>query len=119
MQKPDNLAEFSLGADSGKSASVPPASSSKSSQNRVMCRDTKYGEKKSISRSGNESVGINSFPESTQAGDLFSVTVGDRRLPPVRGCLTATFLLFLYQSKSPLGHCIKSHGPSFIPNQCR
>ena len=84
MQKPENLVGLSPNADSESSASGSPASCSKSSQNRVMFSDMKDGQRKSISRRGEESAVVDSYPERTQAGDLFSVTVGGRRLPPVR-----------------------------------
>jgi len=53
-----------------------------------------HGKRKSVSRRGDESAVIDSFPEATQAGDLFSVSVGGRRLPLVRGILTTTSLCF-------------------------
>ncbi|XP_040998427.1 kinesin-like protein KIN-7C, mitochondrial isoform X2 [Juglans microcarpa x Juglans regia] len=81
VRKPENQVGLSPNSDSGRFASGSPASCSKSSQNRVMSNDMKDGRRKSISRSGNESAVVDSFPERTQAGDLFSVTVGGRRLP--------------------------------------
>lgn len=88
MQKPENQVGLSPNSDIGRVASESPASRSKSLQNRVMSNDMKDGRRKSISRSGNESTVVDSFPERTQAGDLFSVTVGGRHLPPVRGILS-------------------------------
>ena len=95
MQKPENLVGLSPSADSESSASGSPASCSKSSQSRVMFNEMKDGRRKSVSRRGDESAVVDSFPERTQAGDLFSVTVGGRRLPPVRGILTTTFLCLI------------------------
>ena len=51
----------------------------------------KDGRRKSVSRKEDDPAIIDSFPERTRAGDLFSATVGGR-LPPVRtliifGCL--------------------------------
>lgn len=125
MQKPENLVGLSPSSDSERSASGSPASSSKSSQNRVMCNDMKDGRRKSVSRRGDESAVIDSFPEPTQAGDLFSVSVGGRRLPPVRGILTTTSLCFrhiLYISAEGnvsitlWDPASQSHGPSSIHN---
>jgi centromeric protein E len=104
MQKPENLVGLSPNADSESSASGSPASCSKSSQNRVMFSDMKDGQRKSISRRGEESAVVDSYPERTQAGDLFSVTVGGRRLPPVRGILTTTFLCFILL---PISVCVQ------------
>lgn len=96
MQKPENQVGLSPNSDNGRFASGSPASSSKSSQNRLMSNDMKDGRRKSASRSGNESAVVDSFPERTQAGDLFSVTVGGRRLPPVRGILSTALLLIFH-----------------------
>ncbi|KAK9270558.1 hypothetical protein L1049_026139 [Liquidambar formosana] len=81
MKKPQNLVGSSQSADSESSASGSPASCSKSLQNRVIFNEMKDGQRKSVSRRGDESS-VDSFPERTQAGDLFSATVGGRRLPP-------------------------------------
>ncbi|CAK7346954.1 unnamed protein product [Dovyalis caffra] len=88
LKKPKNPASSST--DSESSAGGSPASHSKVSQNRVMFNDIKDGQRKSISRRGDETTLIDSFPERTQAGDLFSATVGGRRLPPVRGTTGTT-----------------------------
>lgn len=104
MQKPENLVGLSPSSDSERSASGSPASSSKSSQNRVILNDMKDGRRKSVSRRGDESAVIDSFPETSQAGDLFSATVRGRRLPPVRGILTTTSLCFLHMYISAEGN---------------
>ena len=48
-----------------------------------MVYDMKDSRRNSVSRKDNASA-LNSFPGRTQAGDLLSVTVGGRQLPPVR-----------------------------------
>lgn len=60
-----------------------------------MFNEMKDGRRKSVSRRGDESAVVDSFPERTQAGDLFSVTVGGRHRPPVRRNLTTTFLCLI------------------------
>lgn len=106
MQKPDNPVGSPPSADNGRSASGSLASCSKSSHDRVMCTDMKDGQRKSISRRGDESAVIDSFPGKTQAGDLFSVTVGGRHLLPVRVILIATLfgLLSLYKYPEECQH---------------
>lgn len=84
VQKPENIAGLSLSPDSESSASGSPASCSKSSQNRVILNDMKEGRRKSSSRRGDDPTIVDSFPERTQAGELFSAAVGGRHLPPVR-----------------------------------
>lgn len=84
VQKPENMAGLSLGADSESSVSGSPASCSKSSQSRVILNDMKDGRRKSSSRRGDDPTIVDSFPKRTQAGELFSAAVGGRRLPPVR-----------------------------------
>ena len=92
MQKPDNPVGSSPRSDSESSAGESPASHSKLSHNRVTFNDRKDGQRKSISRTGDETTLIDSFPERTQAGDLFSATIGGRRLPPVRRALIAILI---------------------------
>ncbi|XVF36944.1 hypothetical protein REPUB_Repub19eG0102400 [Reevesia pubescens] len=82
LRKPENLAGLSPSADSGSSASGSPASCSKSLQDKVTFTDMKDGRRKSVSRRGDDPKIIDSFPERTQAGDLFSEIVGGR-LPPI------------------------------------
>lgn len=81
LKKPENVAGLSS-VDSGSSASGSPASCSKSSQDRIVSSDVKDKQRKSISRRVDDPIAINSFPERTQAGDLFSATVGGSHLPP-------------------------------------
>ncbi|XWS25109.1 hypothetical protein CRYUN_Cryun27aG0042700 [Craigia yunnanensis] len=81
LRKPENLTGLSLSADNGSSASGSPSSCSKSLQDKVTFSDMKDGRRKSVSRRGDDPAIIDSFPERTQAGDLFSATVGGR-LPP-------------------------------------
>uniref|UniRef100_A0A2N9F5H3 Uncharacterized protein n=1 Tax=Fagus sylvatica TaxID=28930 RepID=A0A2N9F5H3_FAGSY len=103
LRKPENLVGLSPNADSESSASGSPASCSKSSQNRVMFSDMKDGQRKSISRRGEESAVVDSYPERTQAGDLFSVTVGGRRLPPTGTTITDQMDLLCEQVKMLAG----------------
>ena len=83
VQKPESLAGLSPSADSENSASGSPASSSKSLQTRVILNEMKDGRRKSSSRRGDDSTIIDSFPERTQAGELFSAAIAGHRLPPV------------------------------------
>ncbi|KAE8100703.1 hypothetical protein FH972_018571 [Carpinus fangiana] len=103
LRKPENLVGLSPSSDSERSASGSPASSSKSSQNRVMCNDMKDGRRKSVSRRGDESAVIDSFPETTQAGDLFSATVRGCRLPPTGTTITDQMDLLCEQVKMLAG----------------
>lgn len=82
MQKPEHLIGRSSSAESETSASGSPASSSQSSQ--LKNHDMSNERRKSVSRRGDGSSTVDSFPGRTQAGDLFSATVRGRRLPPVR-----------------------------------
>lgn len=106
VQKPENLGGFSPNADTESSTSASPASSSKSLQNRVMFNDTKDTRRKSTSRRGDDSSVVNSFPERTQAGDLFCAAIGGRRLPPVRETLSIRFMMlsFLGEHSRGEGH---------------
>ncbi|XP_048227360.1 kinesin-like protein KIN-7C, mitochondrial isoform X2 [Ricinus communis] len=103
LRKPENLARSSPSVDSESSASGSPASCSKSSQNRVMFTDMKDGQRKSVSRKGDDPVLTNSFPERTQAGDLFSAAVRDRRLPPSETTITDQMDLLREQVKMLAG----------------
>ncbi|KAL4596209.1 hypothetical protein ACB092_12G148100 [Castanea dentata] len=103
LRKPENLVGLSPSADSESSASGSPASCSKSSQSRVMFNEMKDGRRKSVSRRGDESAVVDSFPERTQAGDLFSVTVGGRRLPPTGTTFTDQMDLLCEQVKMLAG----------------
>ncbi|GAV71948.1 Kinesin domain-containing protein [Cephalotus follicularis] len=103
LRKPENLVGLSQSADSGSSASGSPASSSKSSQNRVMFSDMKGGGRKSISRRGDDSTAIDSFPKRTQAGELFSATGGGRRLPSTGTTITDQMDLLREQVKMLAG----------------
>lgn len=74
----------SLNTGRESSASGSPASSSKSSQAKVMFSDLKDAQRRSISRKVEDAARAGSFPDRTQAGDLFSAAIGVQRLPPVR-----------------------------------
>ncbi|KAK6246240.1 hypothetical protein SCA6_009330 [Theobroma cacao] len=103
LSKPENLAGQSLSADSGSSASGSPASCSKSLQDKVTFNDTKDVRRKSVSRRGDDPAIIDSFPERTQAGDLFSATVGGRHLPPSGTTITDQMDLLQEQMKMLAG----------------
>lgn len=90
VQKPDNLDGLSPNVDSEGSANGSPASDSKLSPNRVMHCDMKDSRRNSVGKKDNASA-VNSFPGKTQAGDLFSATVGGRQLPPVRSNILAIY----------------------------
>lgn len=82
LRKPDQLSGQSPSAESESSASGSP-SFSQSSQQKQLLFDLKDGRRKSVSRKGDDpSLLLDSFPERTQAGDLFSATVKRRWLPP-------------------------------------
>lgn len=89
MQKPDNVDGLSPNVDSEGSANGSPASASKLTPERVMLYDMKDSRRNSVSKKDNASA-LSSFPGRTQAGDLFSVNVGGRQLPPVRSQIPVT-----------------------------
>ena len=92
MQKPDHLSGFSPTADSESSASGSP-SCSQSSHQKHQSVHMKDGRRRSLSRKGEDpSVVVDSFPERTQAGELFSAAVKGRRLPPVSHFSWVNFL---------------------------
>ncbi|KAJ6391683.1 hypothetical protein OIU77_025614 [Salix suchowensis] len=103
LKKPENPAGSSPRSDSESSAGESPASRSKLSHNRVTFNDIKDGQRKSISRTGDETTLIDSFPERTQAGDLFSATIGGRRLPPTGTTITDQMDLLREQVKMLAG----------------
>lgn len=86
MQKNDNMVELSPSVDTEGSANGSPASASKLTPSRVMLYDSKDSRRNSVSRKDTVSA-LNSFPERTQAGDLFSGTVRGHHIPPVRSQL--------------------------------
>ncbi|XP_022768152.1 kinesin-like protein KIN-7C, mitochondrial isoform X2 [Durio zibethinus] len=102
LRKPENLAGLPPSADSGSSASGSPASCSKSLQDKVTFSDTKDRRRKSVSSRGDDPAIIDSFPERTQAGDLFSATVGGR-LPPSGTTITDQMDLLQEQMKMLAG----------------
>ncbi|XP_060673202.1 kinesin-like protein KIN-7C, mitochondrial isoform X2 [Ziziphus jujuba] len=103
LKKPENIAGLSLSPDSESSASGSPASCSKSSQNRVILNDMKEGRRKSSSRRGDDPTIVDSFPERTQAGELFSAAVGGRHLPPSGTTITDQMDLLREQVKMLAG----------------
>ncbi|KAJ0976854.1 hypothetical protein J5N97_012328 [Dioscorea zingiberensis] len=81
LKKPEHLSVLSGSADSEGSASGSP-SCSQSSQQKLLATDMKDGRRKSVSRKGDDPSIVDSFPERTQAGDLFSAAIRGRRPPP-------------------------------------
>ncbi|KAK8984848.1 hypothetical protein V6N11_020161 [Hibiscus sabdariffa] len=102
LRKPENLAVVSATADSGSSASGSPASCSKSLQDKVTFSDMKDGRRKSVSKRGDDPAIVDSFPERTQAGDLFSATV-EGCLPPSGTTITDQMDLLQEQMKMLAG----------------
>ncbi|KAL2317821.1 hypothetical protein Fmac_031697 [Flemingia macrophylla] len=110
LRKPDNIDGSSLNVDSEGSANGSPASASKVTPNRVALHDMKDSRRNSVSRKDNASA-LNSFPGRTQAGDLFSVTVRGRQLPPTGTTVTDQMDLLREQVKMLAGEvafCISS-----------
>ncbi|KAH7681080.1 Plus-end-directed kinesin ATPase protein [Dioscorea alata] len=81
LKKPEHLSILSGSADSEGSASGSP-SFSQSSQQKLLATDVKDGRRKSVSRKGDDPSIVDSFPERTQAGDLFCAATRGRRPPP-------------------------------------
>ncbi|XP_014504727.1 kinesin-like protein KIN-7C, mitochondrial isoform X2 [Vigna radiata var. radiata] len=110
LRKPDNVDGLSPNVDSEGSANGSPASGSKLTSTRVMLYDMKDSRRNSVSRKDNAPA-INSFPGRTQAGDLFSLTVGGRELPPTGTTVTDQMDLLREQVKMLAGEvafCISS-----------
>ncbi|KAH6780330.1 P-loop containing nucleoside triphosphate hydrolases superfamily protein [Perilla frutescens var. hirtella] len=103
LKKPENVVGTSPNTDSESSASGSPASSSKSSQHRVMFSDLKDVQRRSISKKVDAAGPAGSFPERTQAGDLFSAAIGVQRLPPTGSTITDQMDLFREQMKMLAG----------------
>ncbi|XP_050365006.1 kinesin-like protein KIN-7C, mitochondrial [Argentina anserina] len=104
LKKPELLMGLSPSADSeSSSTSGSPAPCSKSSQNKVNSIDLKDGRRKSVSRRGDDHTIIDSFPERTQAGDLFGAAVGGRHLPPTGFTITDQMDLLREQVKMLAG----------------
>ncbi|KAG4969415.1 hypothetical protein JHK84_035508 [Glycine max] len=110
LRKPDNIDGLSPNVDSEGSGNGSPASASKLTPNRVMLHDMKDSRRSSVRRKDNASS-LNSFPGRTQAGDLFSVTVGGHQLPPTGTTVTDQMDLLREQIKMLAGEvafCISS-----------
>ncbi|CAN0892333.1 Kinesin-like protein KIN-7E, chloroplastic, partial [Linum grandiflorum] len=103
IKKPEYMVGSSLSADTESSDSVSPASCSKSSQNRVTFSEVKDGQTKSVGRKADDNTLVDSFPERTQAGELFSATVGGRHLPPTGTTITDQMDLLREQVKMLAG----------------
>ncbi|CAN1176128.1 Kinesin-like protein KIN-7E, chloroplastic [Linum perenne] len=102
LKKPEYTVGSSLSADTESSESVSSVSCTKSSQNRVTFSDTD-GQRKSVSRKIDDNTLADSFPERTQAGELFSATVGGRHLPPTGTTITDQMDLLREQVKMLAG----------------
>ncbi|CAN1730269.1 Kinesin-like protein KIN-7E, chloroplastic [Linum perenne] len=109
LKKPEYTVGSALSADTESSDSVSSASCTKSSQNRVTFSDTD-GQRKSVSRKTDDTL-VDSFPERTQAGELFSATVGGRHLPPVK--MLAGEVAFSTSSLKRLSEKVASHPEDF------
>ncbi|CAJ1971901.1 unnamed protein product [Sphenostylis stenocarpa] len=110
LKKPDNVDGLLPNVDSEGSANGSPASASKLTPTRVMLYDMKDSRRNSVSRKDNAPA-VSSFPGRTQAGDLFSVTVGGRQLPPTGTTVTDQMDLLREQVKMLAGEvafCISS-----------
>jgi centromeric protein E len=96
LKKPDQ------NGDSESSGTNSPASSSKSAQNRISFIDSK---RKSVSRKNDEHAAdvVDFLPERTQAGDLFSATLGARHLPSSGTTISDQMDLFREQIKMLAG----------------
>ncbi|KAF3447005.1 hypothetical protein FNV43_RR12185 [Rhamnella rubrinervis] len=104
LKKPESLTGLSpSAADSENSASGSPASCSKTLQTRVILDDMKDGRRKSSSRRGDDSTIIDSFPERTQAGELFSAAISGHRLAPSGTTITDQMDLLREQVKMLAG----------------
>ncbi|WCJ44381.1 Kinesin-like protein KIN-7E chloroplastic [Euphorbia peplus] len=103
LRKPEHLVKSSPSVDSESTASGSPASCSKSAESRVLFRDIKDGERRSISKRGDDSLVIDSFPERTQAGELFSAALVGRHLPPTGSTITDQMDLLYEQVKMLAG----------------
>ncbi|XP_058089924.1 kinesin-like protein KIN-7E, chloroplastic isoform X2 [Magnolia sinica] len=101
LRKPEHLLGQSSIADTESSTSGSPASSSQLSQSKIL--DMKDGRRKSVSRRGDDTCSVDSFPERTQAGDLFSATVKGRRVPPTGTTITDQMDLLREQVKMLAG----------------
>uniref|UniRef100_A0A0R0GDL9 Uncharacterized protein n=1 Tax=Glycine max TaxID=3847 RepID=A0A0R0GDL9_SOYBN len=75
---------------------------------KVMVYDMKDSRRNSVSRKDNASA-LNSFPGRTQAGDLLSVTVGGRQLPPTGTTVTDQMDLLREQVKMLAGETEDMH----------
>ncbi|CAI0393167.1 unnamed protein product [Linum tenue] len=102
LKKPEYSVGSSLSADIDSPESLSPASSYISSQSRVTFTDIKDGQRKSVSRKDDNNLVV-PFPERTQAGELFSATVGGRHLPPTGTTITDQMDLLREQVKMLAG----------------
>ncbi|KAK3013093.1 hypothetical protein RJ639_008154 [Escallonia herrerae] len=102
LKRPENLVGLSPCTDCESSTSGSPTSSTKSFQKRVMFSDVKDGRRKSTSKRGDD-PSVETLQERTQAGDLFSATVGGRCPPPSGTTITDQMDLLREQVKMLAG----------------
>ncbi|KAK3002117.1 hypothetical protein RJ639_021305 [Escallonia herrerae] len=102
LKRPENLVGLSPSTDCESSASGSPTSSTKSFQKRVMFSDVKDGRRKSTNKRGDD-PSVETLHERTQAGDLFSATVGGWCLPPSGTTITDQMDLLCEQVKMLAG----------------
>lgn len=98
LKKPDHSAGLSPHTDHESSASGSPISF-KSSKTGVMFSDMRDGMRNSVGRRGDDLAVVDSLLQRTQAGDLFSATVGGRRLLPTGTTITDQMDLIREQVK--------------------
>ncbi|KAF5725318.1 centromere-associated protein E-like isoform X1 [Tripterygium wilfordii] len=103
MKKPDSLVGSSPSATGESSESESPTPYSKPSGDKIMHNDMTDRQRKSVGRWGDDPLAINSFPEKTQAGDLFSAAVTGRRLPPTGATIMDQMDLLREQMKMLVG----------------
>ncbi|PIA47468.1 hypothetical protein AQUCO_01400251v1 [Aquilegia coerulea] len=99
-RRPESPSGLSVGVDSESSS---PASSLQASQQKVLLTGMKNGRRKSVSTRVDDPSPIESFPERTQAGDLFSVTVRGRHQSPTGSTITDQMDLLSEQVKMLAG----------------
>ncbi|KAJ4953387.1 hypothetical protein NE237_030219 [Protea cynaroides] len=102
LRKPEHLSGLSPRADSETSASGSLASS-QTTQDKFLQNDVKKVRRKSVSRRGADLPVVDSFPEKTQAGELFSATVRGHPLPPTGTTITDQMDLLREQVKMLAG----------------
>jgi hypothetical protein len=111
MQKVEQITGDSESSTSGS----PSVHRTSSSQHKQLSFDLRDGRRRSVTGRKGEKLSplaVRPFPESTQAGDLFSATAKGRRPPPVRKPVVHGFPSLLL-NPHPLSLSFSSH-PLFI-----